>query len=478
MKHCPRCASEISSNDKACPRCGLAVDKMEEFTKNFTYTDESFANAEGQESESQENEVISKKEQKRKAKAEKKAKKKADKKAREDAIKNEDTQFFKFATNSGEENPDEILESDTYLEKRKKKKRQAAKPVFQIDENGEFHIATKDVEIVGEETGNIIKERYEQSYSIKKERGDYTPPKIKWWEIYKLADKHFVRRKVKKEVNKAAKVKPKFVKKSKLLLLSIFLGWCGSHNFYARNKKKGWVALISFAICIFVNALAGSSKFFSSIQISIGGGFGFVFLFMWIADIINISTNQYKFKIQRDKFIALLNVQTRAKLGEKYIDLELYHKPWWVRFKVWLDKTKRNYEEYKRDKRQRNIDREKRKLAEQEEKEKIERDIAEVERRENEELKAKKNPTYANEVEETEEVEEKEIVSKEVLDELKSFGESDEDSDDESEELEDDVENEDELTEEKSVKKGGSQNYSNKYAKFSTGKKNKKKKKK
>ena len=474
MRHCPRCGSEISNNDKSCSRCGLAVDKMEEFTKNFTYTDESLEKSEGQETENQEQEVISKKEQKKRDKAEKKAKKKADKKAREEAIKNEDTQFFKFATNSGEENPDEILEGDTYLEKRKKKKRQAAKPVFQIDENGEFHIATKDVEIVGEETGNIIKERYEQSYSVKKERGDYTPPKIKWWEIYKLADKHFVRRKVKKEVNKAAKVKPKFVKKSKLLLLSIFLGWCGSHNFYARNKKKGWVALISFAICIFVNALAGSSKFFSSIQISIGGGFGFVFLFMWIADIINISTNQYKFKIQRDKFIALLNVETRAKLGEKYIDLDLYHKPWWVRFKVWLEKTKRNYEEYKRDKRQRNIDKEKRRLAAQEEKEKIERDIAEVERRENEELKAKKNPT-AN-AEEVEEVEE-EIVSKQVLDELKSFGESDEDAE-EVEEDEEDIENEDEITEQKVVKKGGSQNYSNKYAKFASNKKNKKKKKK
>ena len=123
MRHCPRCGSEISSNDKSCSRCGLAVDKMEEFTKNFTYTDESLEKSESQETENQEQEVISKKEQKKRNKAEKKAKKKADKKAREDAIKNEDTQFFKFATNSGEENPDEILEGDTYLEKRKKKEK-------------------------------------------------------------------------------------------------------------------------------------------------------------------------------------------------------------------------------------------------------------------------------------------------------------------------------------------------------------------
>lgn len=465
MKHCPRCSSEISQNAKVCPRCGLAVSKMDEFAKNFSFTDEEVSGE--NETLIEEKEAISKREKKRIAKEEKKARKQAEKQAKKDAIKNEDTQFYKFATNSGEENPDEILDSDSYFVKRKKRKRQAAKPVFQIDKNGEFNIKTSDVEIVGEETGKIIEERYEQSYSIKKERGDYTPPKIKWWEIYKLADRHFVRRKIKKEVNKAAKVKPKFVKKSKLLLLSIFLGWIGAHSFYAKNIRKGWVSVISFLICLFVNIFASSNKFFASIQISIGGCAGFIFMLLWVSDIINICLNQYKYRIQKDRFISLLNVETRAKLGEKYIDLDLYHKPWWVRFKVWLDKTRRNYEEYKRDKRQRNIDKEKRRLEQQEEMDKIERDIANFEKQENDKLNGNLSEDYENDSNDS-------FVSQDTLNELKSFSD-DESDDEESESVEDEnIEQENNQPE----KKKGAEPYSNKYAKYSNNKKSKKKKKK
>ena len=56
--------------------------------------------------------------------------------------------------------------------------------------------------------GKIIEERQKQTYSVKKARGDYREPKIKWWEIYKLADRAFARKKIKKEVAKASKIKP------------------------------------------------------------------------------------------------------------------------------------------------------------------------------------------------------------------------------------------------------------------------------
>ena len=464
MKHCPRCSSEISSNDKVCPRCGLPIDKMEEYKKNFTVINET------EETETNEEPKISKKEKKRLAKEEKKAKKKAEKQAKKDAIENDDTQFYKFATNSGEEDPDEILETDTYFEKRKKRKKQAAKPVFDIDENGEFNIDTKDVELVGEETGKLIDQQYEQSYSIKKSRGDYVPPKLKWWEIYKLADRHFVRRKIKKEVNKASKVKPNFVKKSKLLLLCIFLGFTGAHNFYARNKRKGWTSVVTLILCVGITILAMNFEIFTKIQISVGGCAGFINVFMWISDIINIITNQYKYRIQRVKFISYMNVETRAKLGEKYIDMELYRKPWYVRFKVWLEKKKRNYQEYKRDKRQRNIDKQKRKLAELEEKNKIERDLAEYEAKEEAKLNAKNS---------------NEVVSQETLDEIKAFeDEEDEVSSDEVETVEETVEASNDETEteqeesSQSKKKSGVNPYANKYARFNNNKKSSKKKKK
>ena len=390
MKNCPRCSSEISKNDKVCPRCGLPVSQMEEYEKKFNLSSDESNVEEVQP-------VLTKQQQKEKRKEEKKQKKEEKKAQKKKALESEEIDFSQFATNSGVPDPDEILESDTYAERRKKKKKLAAKPRFIIDENGEFDISTKDVEVVGEETGKIIGEQFEQSYSIKKSRGDYIPPKIKWWEIYKFTDRHFARAKIKKEVNKASKIKPSFVKKSKLLLLAIFLGWTGAHNFYAKNKRKGWVSIVSLIVWVGVTALSNHSSFFQSIAISVGGFAGFINMFIWISDIINIISNSFRYKFQRDRFIAGLNVETRAKLGEKYIDMDLYRKPWWVRFRVWCEKRKRNHQIRQRERRQANIEKEKRKIAEAEERARIESEISEFESKENDKLKKDSSPSFVEE---------------------------------------------------------------------------------
>ena len=127
---------------------------MEEYEKKF--------NLSSGESEVEEVQpVLTKQQQKEKRKEEKKQKKEEKKARKKKALEAEEIDFSQFATNSGVPDPDEILESDTYAERRKKKKKLAAKPRFIIDENGEFDISTKDVEVVGEETGKIIGE---QSY--------------------------------------------------------------------------------------------------------------------------------------------------------------------------------------------------------------------------------------------------------------------------------------------------------------------------
>ena len=181
MRQCPRCASEITRNDKVCPRCGLPVDKMnlepeEEAPKKVKLTS------------------AQKKERKRQQKA---AKKEA-KRERKLKESRSDTDFSKFASNGNVDSSDDI----EAVRKHRKKKGSALK--FDLDDNGEFNIDTADVEIVGEATGKIIEERHMQTYSVKKARGDYREPKIKWWEIYKLADRAFARRKIKKEVVKAS----------------------------------------------------------------------------------------------------------------------------------------------------------------------------------------------------------------------------------------------------------------------------------
>ena len=405
MKQCPRCASELNANDKVCPRCGLPVDKMQ-------YDEEQVVN------ESKLT-AVQKKEKKRIAKEEKKAKKR-EQKLRE---QKSDTDFSVYASNAEQsEQTDEVL---THRQKREKIKKAKMTPKFELDENGEFHIDTKDVELVGEETGKIIDEHYAKTYSIKKARGDYHEPKIKWWEIYKLADRAFARRKIKKEVSKASKIKPDFIKKSKLLLLAIFLGWTGAHNFYAKNKTKGWVTLISLLLSVGVMQLAKYSSFFASIQISVGGFFGFVTLVIWFGDAINIMFNNFKYRIQKDAFIFNMNIKTRAKLGEKYIDLDLYQKPWWIRHKVWWQKKRRNYQEWKHDRRQRLIEKEKAKQEAKEKQEKIDAEIAEFEEKELNQIKQKSKEQKMEDVK-------KQLKETQVLEDIQNFENEDSESEDSS----------------------------------------------
>lgn len=372
MKQCPRCASEITRNDKVCPRCKLPVDKMK-FDETL-YVDD----------EEKKSEIIKTKKQLKKELKQKKKEEKLRIKKENDAKK---TDFSKYASN--------IKQDDNYLNQPKSKR---ITPKFEIDENGEFNIDTSDVEIVGESRGKIIEEQYQKSYSVKKARGDYREPKIKWWELYKLADRAFARRKIKKEVNKAAKIKPESISKSKLLLLAIFLGFTGAHNFYAKNYKKGIVSVVTLCLWIGVINLATISSFFAAIQVSVGGGAGFVNLIMWISDIINISFGSYKYRTQKEAFIFSMNIKTRAKLGEKWIDEDLYRKPFYVKFNIWWRKKKRGYEEWKHDRRQRLIEKEKIKQAKIAEQEKIDAEIREFEEKENQKLKEMKSKSKENEI--------------------------------------------------------------------------------
>ena len=159
----------------------------------------------------------------------------------------------------------------------------------------------------------------QDEYSVKKARGEYTPEKIEWWEIYKWADRMLARRKVKKEVNKASRVKPAFVSKVKLFLLCVFFGWFGVHNFYAKNIAKGWTVLSLMTISIIVVVVEPLTRIMG---VFVGGGFAFIVVTMWIYDLVSIILNRYKYKTVRMQFIRKLNVETRAKLGKKYINMK------------------------------------------------------------------------------------------------------------------------------------------------------------
>lgn len=200
--------------------------------------------------------------------------------------------------------------SQTAVRKRRKHKRkQQEVPDVKKDENGELEIDTTDVTYF---------EGAKQPYGAKSARGERDDEKIQWWEIYKWADLYLARRKINKEVNKAARIEPTYIKHGVLLCLAILFGWMGAHNFYAKNRGKGWFVLSSLIIALIVVSVPA---FKGVIDVSIGGGLGFVILIMWLSDVISIIMRRYKFRESKLKFIAKLNLETRKKLGKKYINI-------------------------------------------------------------------------------------------------------------------------------------------------------------
>lgn len=207
--------------------------------------------------------------------------------------------------------------SQTAVRKRRKHKRkQQEVPDVKKDENGELEIDTTDVTYF---------EGAKQPYGAKSARGERDDEKIQWWEIYKWADLYLARRKINKEVNKAARIEPTYIKHGVLLCLAILFGWMGAHNFYAKNRGKGWFVLSSLIIALIVVSVPA---FKGVIDVSIGGGLGFVILIMWLSDVISIIMRRYKFRESKLKFIAKLNLETRKKLGKKYININEWFVPY------------------------------------------------------------------------------------------------------------------------------------------------------
>lgn len=148
---------------------------------------------------------------------------------------------------------------------------------------------------------------------------DYEAEKLKWWEIYKWADRWLVKRKVGKVVSKQARVRPSGKSYWLLLLLSGLFGFVGLHNFYAGNTKRGIVSLSLFSWSILFVALIGRWAWLENFQYSLCAVPGFVCVMMWIWDFVAILFKRFEFKKSRLMFIYSLDVETRAKLGNKYI---------------------------------------------------------------------------------------------------------------------------------------------------------------
>jgi TM2 domain-containing membrane protein YozV len=95
------------------------------------------------------------------------------------------------------------------------------------------------------------------------------------------------------------------VDKVKFLLLLIFLGWAGAHNFYVGKKGKGWYSIISLLAYIgamtinyFVNGMFWTGTNFFVYELTEITGLAEVgAIFIWAMDIINYIFHKYKYPI-------------------------------------------------------------------------------------------------------------------------------------------------------------------------------------
>ncbi len=303
IKFCPKCMNVIKKKDTECSSCGMSVSDMN-FSSNPTFLPK-------QKETDLDGQVKAKKISKRQKRKLEEAKEIDFEKAFFEDVE-EDVQEQNTQDLQSEENAEDNVETENKRKRHKHKPKQKKKsetPEFTVDKEGTFDIETKDVTFF----------ENQEEYSVKKARGEIAEEKIKWWEIYKWADKLLARRKIMKEVNKAARVKPDFVSKGKMIVLCLLFGWLGAHNFYAGNRKKGWTILIMWAIMIPVVSI---DVLYNLMGIFVGGGLGFVVFSLWVYDFACICMNRYKYYITKMQFIKKLNTETRAKLGKKYIDIK------------------------------------------------------------------------------------------------------------------------------------------------------------
>ena len=298
-KICPRCANVLSKKDDVCPECGysFASAKEDEETKVLKFSSD--IEPETDKPEEQE-------------------------KPQEQALKAEETIVTTPEENANNDQADsnnntmqqEGKEAATNQPKRHKHKKKNRKQKIdldvEIDKDGEYNIDTRDVTFF---------EGASDSYTTKEKKQN----KPKWWEIYRWADIYFARKKINKEVNKAALEMPAFISKTWMLILCLLFGWMGAHNYYAKNYKKAAFVTISVIIAFVV---ANVKVFEGVIQISVGGGLGFIALFMWVWDFIGILINKYKYRESKLKFISKLNAKTREKLGQKYLNIHDWFVPY------------------------------------------------------------------------------------------------------------------------------------------------------
>ncbi len=91
--------------------------------------------------------------------------------------------------------------------------------------------------------------------------------------------------------------KPYDVNKTKLLLLSIFLGWVGAHCFYVGRYVKASILLVCAVLTICIGCLPKTWFLYTYFGGTFIGVLGFICVFNWWMDIILIVFNKFKIPV-------------------------------------------------------------------------------------------------------------------------------------------------------------------------------------
>ena len=90
---------------------------------------------------------------------------------------------------------------------------------------------------------------------------------------------------------------PYDVNKTKLLLLSIFLGWTGAHCFYVGRMTKGFTLLVCMILSILFVCIPETWVLHAYVSGVVAGAFGFVCVFNWWYDLLMICFNKFKIPV-------------------------------------------------------------------------------------------------------------------------------------------------------------------------------------
>jgi len=323
-KFCPRCMNIIRKNDTVCSQCGFKVadiqkKKVEKNKEVIPSSDPTAVTNTQDENIATDGGIVV---DTRSILNNAEINESSDLEQNEQPLPNETDEGFiqpeESIVENGSINLDmvgKVVFEDEKKPKRHKHKKKVKKedlPNFTVDEDGSYNIDTKDV--------TYLEGIEAPTQSIRKARGDLPKEeKLKWWEIYKWADRMLAKRKITKEVNKASHKIPVGISKPVMLTWCILFGWLGIHNFYAKNIKRGWTVVVFDVI---ISLVINIPILYKIMGVFVGGGLGFVVMALWFYDLFSLIFNKYKYRISKEEFISNLNVETRAKLGKKYIALD------------------------------------------------------------------------------------------------------------------------------------------------------------